>query len=409
MTVAEPPQRSVTLVLCTPHGELLGALPPYDVALPWWQEVAGVVAGARASYGVDVTVLRLLGARDPFGTGGPVTYLAETTAEQGSIRDLVEWTGPDPLADDPLRLPYARPGGPDSDLAWADGVLAERGTRRTGAAVQQRTWNLSSVWRLPTTDGDRWLKVVPPFFAHEGAMIERISAQHPDLVPPLIGSSGGRVLLAHVEGGDNYDAGLPVLLAMVRALVTVQAEWVERVGELLGLGAPDWRAGALEPAVHDVLERTADQLDPATLAAVKQLVDGLSDRLAAAGACGVPDTLVHGDYHSGNTVGARPVILDWGDAGAGNAMLDRAALTARLDPADRSVVLDEWAAAWRDRVPGSDPTRAAELLAPVAPLRQAVVYRAFLDSIEPSERVYHATDPADRLRRAAANVRSAAQ
>ncbi len=393
----------MTLVLCTPHGEQLGVLPPYDVALPWWQEVAGVVAGAREAYGADVTVLRLLAARAPFGTGGPVTYLAETT-EPGAVADAVRpWDGPDPLADDPLRLPYARPGGPAADLSWADGVLAARGADRTGPAAQQRTWNLSSVWRLPTTVGDAWLKVVPPFFAHEGAMLERIAMAHPDLVPPLLGTADGRVLMRHVDGGDNYDAGLPVLLAMVRALVEVQAEWVDRVGELLGLGAPDWRAGALEPAVHDVVDRTADQLDDETLAALHPLVDGLAARLAAVAECGVPDTLVHGDYHPGNTVGSgeRPVILDWGDAGAGNAMLDRAALTARLDRADRSTVLDEWGAAWRERVPGSDPTRAADLLAPVAPLRQAVVYRAFLDGIEKSERVYHASDPADRLRRAA--------
>ncbi len=402
MTTPEPAHRSVTLVLCTADGELLGGLPPYDVALPWWQEVAGIVEGARRVHGVEVTVLRLLGARDPFGNGGPVTYLAEVASPLPDGLVPLPWAGPDPLADDPLRLPYARPGGPGADLAWADQALARRGSSRTGPARQQRTWNLSSVWLLPTTEGQAWLKVVPPFFAHEGAVVERLVTGHPDLVPPLLGTAGPRVLLGHVEGGDNYDGGLPVRLAMVRALVTVQAEWVDRVDELLGLGAPDWRAGALEPAVQDVLDRTADQLDPSTLAVLRPLVDGLPDRLAAAGACGVPETLVHGDYHPGNTVGPRPVILDWGDAGAGNAMLDRAALTARLDRAEASVVLDEWAAAWRGHLPGCDPSRAAELLAPVAALRQAVVYRAFLDGIEASERVYHAADPAERLRAAAA-------
>ena len=57
---SELPPRHVTLVLCTPDGHVLGALPPYDVASPWWQETADVVAGAKALYGVDITVLRLL-------------------------------------------------------------------------------------------------------------------------------------------------------------------------------------------------------------------------------------------------------------------------------------------------------------------------------------------------------------
>ena len=53
-------------------------------------------------------------------------------------------------------------------------------------------------------------------------------------------------------------------------------------------------------------------------------------------------------------------------------------------------------------MPGCDPDRAAALLAPVAALRQALIYRTFLDGIEPDERVYHANDPGTWLRRAAA-------
>ena len=41
-------------------GTLLGTLPPFEVELPWWQEVADVVSGAHRLHGLDVTVLRLL-------------------------------------------------------------------------------------------------------------------------------------------------------------------------------------------------------------------------------------------------------------------------------------------------------------------------------------------------------------
>jgi hypothetical protein len=37
-------------------------------------------------------------------------------------------------------------------------------------------------------------------------------------------------------------------------------------------------------------------------------------------------------------------------------------------------------------------------------VRQAVIYRGFLDRIEPDERIYHAADPATWLRRAAGLV-----
>ena len=65
MTVTPPPHRDVTLVLCLRDGSLLGALPPFRVDVPWWQEAAPVVAAARAVHGVEVTILRLLAPAEP--------------------------------------------------------------------------------------------------------------------------------------------------------------------------------------------------------------------------------------------------------------------------------------------------------------------------------------------------------
>jgi hypothetical protein len=65
-----------------------------------------------------------------------------------------------------------------------------------------------------------------------------------------------------------------------------------------------------------------------------------------------------------------------------------------------------WAGAWQTVVPGSEPDRAAVLLAPVAAARQAMTYGMFLDNIEPSEWPYHRGDPALWLRETAAIVRA---
>ena len=54
---------------------------------------------------------------------------------------------------------------------------------------------------------------------------------------------------------------------------------------------------------------------------------------------------------------------------------------------------EKWFAAWRAAIPSSDPERAADLLAPIAAARQAAIYQAFLDAIEPSEHPYHQGDP----------------
>jgi hypothetical protein len=392
----------VSLLLCDHEGRRLGSLPPFEVEVPWWPEVEPVVAGARAQFGIEVTVLRLVTAPvAERAAGGPVTYLAEVA--KPLPLPLAPWPADasDPLLDHPLRLPFARPGGPGRDLAWADLRLRAAGQDRAGPAVQVKTWNLSSVWRLPTAAGPAWLKVVPPFFGHEGAMLARLD---PAVVPPLIAAEGPRVLLADVPGEDHWDGPLPVLLRVLGMLVGLQRDWVDRVHELAEVGAPDWRAGPFVPAVTDLVARSAGELDDDTVAALQALLAGLPDRFAAVASCGVPDTLVHGDFHPGNTRGSvegRSVLLDWGDCGIGNPLLDQAAFLSSIGEAKREPVRAAWADLWRDAVPGSDPDRAAALLAPVGALRQALIYRTFLDGIEPAERVYHASDPGTWLRRAA--------
>ena len=393
-----PPPRTVTLVLCDTSGRVLGQLPPLPSEVPWWPETASVVAGARERYGVEVTVLRLLDTELASQPGGRVTVLAEVN-DPGEA-PLLPWDGE--LDDSPLRLPYARPGGPARDLAWAAEHLASAGLRAGGRPEQVRTWNLSSLWRLPLEDGTAtWLKCVPPFFAHEGAVLARLAGGP---VPQLLAHEPGRVLMAEVPGEDQYDAGLPVLLALVELLVGVQAQEVGHEDELLALGLPDWRGPALTTAVEDVVRRHQHALGPPERQGLGRLLDGLDRRWADLSACGIPDTLVHGDVHPGNSRGdgQHLVLMDWGDCGVGHPLLDQPAMLDRIAPAAVGAVRLAWERAWRAVVPGADPGRAAELLAPVAAARQAVLYQGFLDRIEPSEHPYHRDDPLLWLARASA-------
>ena len=133
------PARSAELVLVTPAGALRGRLPPVTIETPWWQDVEPVARAIRARDGIEITVLRLLEAEHDRPPGGRVTYLAETTDPV----ELLPWSGD--LDEQPMRLAYARPGGPAADLAWAESVVAGLGLERTAPAVQIRTWNLSSL------------------------------------------------------------------------------------------------------------------------------------------------------------------------------------------------------------------------------------------------------------------------
>jgi hypothetical protein len=303
--------RTAELVLVTPDGRPVGSLPAMPIATPWWQEVGSVVRAARDYHGVDVVILRLLDAELDEPHGGRVTYLAEVAE---AVR-AQPWTGV--LDDHPRRQPFARPDGPAADLAWARARLAERGLRPTAPPTQVRTWNLSSLWRVPVEGQTVWLKVVPPFFAHEGALL---ALMHGARVPTVLGHDGGRMLLAEIVGEDLYAAGLPLLPDMVNLLVDLQRLWADRVPELLALGLPDWRAPALAAAIANVVERTGNEISAEDRVTLAGFVRGLPGRFDAVAACGLRDSLVHGDFHQGNFRGdgRALTLLDWGASFAGH-------------------------------------------------------------------------------------------
>jgi hypothetical protein len=367
--------RTVSLVLVDPAGVLLGRLPPFTVEVPWWQEVSDVAAA-----GVDVTVLRLLHADRPSPPGGHVTYLAMTPERPDGLLPA----DADP-APHPLRAAYAEPAGAAASLAWAAGALDRIGL--SGAvARQKRTWNLSAIWRFDHPDAGpvAWLKQVPPFFAHEAAVCRLVGAVVPGLAPYVLAAGDeGRALLAHIPGEDRYEAGPEFRREVLTAFHPVQEHFAGRLDELRAAGVP-------EMSLEKVFEVAEPHL--ATIDGLGDLLDGLPRRLADVDACGLPDTLLHGDLHMGNVVsdGESMTIVDWGDSVIGNAAFD-----VLRTPGDPDLLAD-WAKMW----PGCDALRAAELLRPVEFLRQAVVYAGFLASIEPAERPYHIGDVERCLRTA---------
>ena len=232
----------------------LGVFGPFPVGVPWWADVEPVVAHLRAVLDVPVLVLRLLaveggeGARD-----GHVTYHVAALdrpapglpAERPVDHVVLNGT-------EELRAPWARLADLDEILTWASDTLAAAGRPTTGAAEQQRTWNLSALFRLPTGTGPVWFKATPRFAADEASVIAAFARVEPALVP--------------LDG--------PI----------------------------------------------ASELSAGEVAAAR----GLLSRFSRLDECGLPDTIVHGDFHPGNwrSDGGPPVVVDWADAHLGNPVLD---------------------------------------------------------------------------------------
>jgi Ser/Thr protein kinase RdoA (MazF antagonist) len=155
----------------------------------------------------------------------------------------------------------------------------------------------------------------------------------------------------------------------------------------------------LAARVEELLEGPlAADLDRAEVASVRKL----ADRWRRLTECGLPDTVVHGDFHPGNwrTGGGRPVVLDFADAHWGNPVVDGLRAVDFLPAPVRATAARAWADAWAAQAPGSDPVRALTLAEPLAHLLYAVRYQEFLDGIEASERPYHEGDPVTAIRSA---------
>ena len=142
------------------------------------------------------------------------------------------------------------------------------------------------------------------------------------------------------------------------------------------LACPTGADRLLGGGIADVVERTRGELSADDAATLDRFVGDLPHRFVDIAACGIPDTLVHGDFHPGNVRGsaARLTLLDWGDCGVGHPMLDQPAFISRVAAEYGAAIRAHWNRQWLTARPGCDPERASMLLAPVAAARQAVLY-----------------------------------
>ncbi|WP_424533152.1 phosphotransferase family protein [Sphaerisporangium viridialbum] len=424
----QPPGRLVS-ALVTAGGRLIGTVGPFPVRGPRWADVEPVVAHLRRALGVPVVVLRLVtvdgggGARD-----GHVTYHVEALQPPGPLSQADGGLPPGPGAGafpqwEPGASYQARPGyaeltapvagraawataaGVREALGWAAAALRDAGRQPVGPVEQVKTWNLAGLFRVPTSAGPAWLKTTPPFATCEATAIEVVGQADPGLVPVVLAADPARgwVLLEHIPGADCWNASEEVIREAVSRMATAQAAIARR--GTVPHGLPDRRPRALARQVNDLLDgEAAGSLTTGELSEAWRLAERLPALITALEECGLPDTLVHGDFHPGNwrSGGRGTVVLDFADGHYGHPAVDGLRPRDFLPEARWASAADAWAGAWSALVPGSDPVRALALAEPLSHLSYAVRYQEFLDNIEDSERRYHEGDPAAEIRAALA-------
>ncbi len=325
---------------------------------------------------------------------GPSSSVPDELAPLVSAALEQERGGPVPAA----RAPWCRAGWAVETAAWVDEVLAQRGAHRTGRSTVLKSWGLSHVERIPTSEGVRYLKASSALFAHEPATTAWLAGVAPAVVPGVLAIDETRACLM-MEALPPAQPALTVeqqRVSTCTAMAQVQLAVAGRNDELRATGAPERGLASTGLALTDMLSTgiPAGQLDGRRRRGLEDGLDralGLLDELAA---CRLPDVLVHGDLHPANVVAAADgaVVFDWSDACLGHPVLDLVHLYAARPGAERPQL--DWNAPWvqaylepwREECTDSD-LRGALALADVADLAfQAVTYQRIQASLEPDAR-----------------------
>ena len=117
---------------------------------------------------------------------------------------------------------------------------------------------------------------------------------------------------------------------------------------------------------------------------LRALASNLAERCTALRACGIPDSLEHGDLWPGNIFvdTDASAIIDWEDVAIAHPFLSIAPLTVGLENAGLATTVNvarlerEYARAFESTASASDLQRALTLAPPLCFLDMAVRYRA---------------------------------
>jgi hypothetical protein len=227
---------------------------------------------------------------------------------------------------------------------WASTVLIGKGYQLQSAPeiVQQTPW--SSVRRLPTADGDIYLKQTPPLLSLEPELIQILRTQFNAPVPDIIAvNTDLHCFLMKDAGKPYYDfkngaTRLQWITNAIQDYHYIQDSCVPHTSDLITLGVPDWRLTQLPALYEQLIQQEALLIeDGIRLSALRQLPRltatcvSLCEQLSS---FNLPETLDHCDLHGGNVLidaaSSRTTLIDWGETVITHPFFSRTALLQNL-------------------------------------------------------------------------------
>jgi len=308
-------------------------------------------------------------------------FLAESS---GVVVDGREWT---------------RPGWFAATSAWIVSALAYAGLGQPEEIIQLRAWSTSTVLRVRTAAGDYYFKAVPKSGRQEVALTSYLAEHVPDVVSIVIAADLERrwLLLAACRGRKlEQVTDMALWERAATRYGRLQVDCVGRADALRALGCPSRDLAALASSIAELALDTGalgperpEGLTETELRRFRALVPKLRQRCEELAACGIPDSLEHGDLWPGNVIcdAETCAVIDWEDALIAHPFFSLAPLTAGLvgtgvGTAENVVRLQRaYAVGFESLAPPNRLRRAMELALPLSFLDMAARYRRQRPSI----------------------------
>lgn len=289
-----------------------------------------------------------------------------------------------------LRPPWGRKGWYNTLVAWVEAQLAEQNTQLTGPLKQLKQWDISSVLKASTDRGDIFVKAIPALFAAEPRITLGLSTYFPGVVPTPIATyetpTEGRLIMRDFGGTLLWtpDTDPALMEEALRIFARMQITFVDRHDDLRAIGCGDRRIEHIATQLREILadQNIQDRLEIEEIARLNAIIPNVEQAVDRLLAMPIPQTLLHGDFHTGNiaTTPTGIVIFDWTDACICHPFFDLTTvlendyepITPELRETYLTAYLDEWQAAGYGTTETLRET--ADLALKLAPLYHAVSY-----------------------------------
>lgn len=265
---------------------------------------------------------------------------------------------------------------------WLGAELTRLGRKPLGNPEQLRIWGLSAVLRQRTDGDDIYFKAAAKHFIAEPRITAAVADLFPDLTPEVLAlePTKGWLLLAPFRGEELDETQLEKKAEVMRRFSILQLKSVAQKDALIAAGCADRGLTNLREAVPWLLRESLELhlLTQAERERLLTLEPRILEQLDDLAACGLPETLLHGDLHFGNVVveDERITIFDWTDTCWSHPFFDLT-LQNKWRESDASVwtaLSEAYLEPWLTRYDERSVRRALELAESLSPLFYAQSY-----------------------------------